>query len=138
MTAIDTNILVYACDSADEFKQSRALEVIGKMEDGVLLWQVACEFIAASRKLSKQGFTAIQAWARLSEFRDLLPLVRPSADVLVRGRELHLEHGMSFWDALIVAACLDCGAEVLISEDIPSASRFASLEIVNPFSSSLI
>jgi predicted nucleic acid-binding protein len=126
MTAIDTNILVYACDSADEFKQS------------VLLWQVACEFIAASRKLSKQGFTALQAWARLSEFRDLLTLVRPSAEVLVRGRELHLERGISFWDALIVAACLDCGVQVLISEDIPSASRFASLEIVNPFSSSLI
>jgi predicted nucleic acid-binding protein len=82
MTAIDTNVLVYACDSADEFKQSRALEVIGKTEDGILLWQVACEFIAASRKPSKQGFTAMHAWARLNEFRDLLPLVRPSAEVL--------------------------------------------------------
>jgi predicted nucleic acid-binding protein len=138
MTAIDTNVLVYACDSADEFKQSRALEVIGKTEDGILLWQVACEFIAASRKPSKQGFTAMHAWARLNEFRDLLPLVRPSAEVLLRGRELHIEHGVSFWDALLVAACLDCGAQVLISEDIPSAKQFASLEIVNPFSSSLI
>ena len=83
MTAIDTNILIYACDLADEFKQSRALEIVEKTEDGILLWQVACEFIAASRKLSSQGFTARHAGARLKEFRNLLPLVVPSAEVLV-------------------------------------------------------
>jgi len=43
--------------------------------DGVLLWQVACEFLFASRKLSKQGFTPTAAWNRVAEFRDLLPLV---------------------------------------------------------------
>jgi hypothetical protein len=31
-------------------------------------WQVACEFIAASRKLAELGFTAAHAWQRLAEF----------------------------------------------------------------------
>ena len=64
MTALDTNVLVYACDTADPAKQQRALQIIEDTRDGVLLWQVACEFLAASRKLVAQGFTPGQAWAR--------------------------------------------------------------------------
>ena len=57
MIAIDTNILIYACDQADPRRQKIALDLIADTQDGVLLWQVACEFLAASRKLDKQGFT---------------------------------------------------------------------------------
>jgi len=55
MNAIDTNVLVYACDKTDPFKQGKAIRLIGELTDAVLLWQVACEFVAASRKLSDQG-----------------------------------------------------------------------------------
>lgn len=57
MTALDTNILIYACDKAEPRRQQIALDLIAKATDAVLLWQVACEFIAASRKLREQGFT---------------------------------------------------------------------------------
>jgi predicted nucleic acid-binding protein len=52
MIALDTNILIYACDKADLKRQQVALDLISSANDGVLLWQVACEFVAASRKLS--------------------------------------------------------------------------------------
>jgi hypothetical protein len=58
MIAVDTNVLIYACDQADPKRQKVALDLITNAEDGVLLWQVACEFISASRKLHKQGFTS--------------------------------------------------------------------------------
>ena len=77
MIAVDTNVLIYACDQADAKRQKVALDLITNAQDGVLLWQVGCEFISASRKLHKQGFTSTHAWNRLAEFRDLLPLVRP-------------------------------------------------------------
>ena len=74
MIAVDTNVLIYACDRADPRRQKvAALDLVTNAEEGVLLWQVACEFISASRKLHKQGFTSIHAWNRLAEFRDLLP-----------------------------------------------------------------
>ena len=91
MIAVDTNVLIYACDQADPRRQQIALDLITNADDGVLLWQVACEFIAASRKLSKQGFTSTQAWNRLAEFRELLPLVLPSEAILDRARNLHLD-----------------------------------------------
>ena len=53
MIALDTNLLIYACDRADTQRQQIAIDLIAKSKDGVLLWQVACEFIAASRKLRR-------------------------------------------------------------------------------------
>lgn len=61
MIAVDTNVLIYACDQADPRRQKVALDLITSVPDGVLLWQVACEFLSASRKLSKQGFTPTDA-----------------------------------------------------------------------------
>jgi len=62
MIAIDTNVLIYACDQADPRRQKIALDLIANAQGSVLLWQVACEFLAASRKLDKQGFTPARAW----------------------------------------------------------------------------
>lgn len=132
MTAFDTNVLIYACDKAFPDRQRTALELIAATQDGVLLWQVACEFIAASRKLSGQGFTPDDAWNRLAEFSALFPIVTPDETALGRARILHLEQGLSFWDALIVSACLIANVRRLYTEDLPGRT-LTGLEIVNPF-----
>ena len=133
MIAVDTNVLIYACDQSDPHRQSIALDLIAASTEGVLLWQVACEFLSASRKLSKQGFTSTEAWNRLAEFRDLFPLVLPSATNLSHAWELHVVHGVSLWDALILAACLEARVDVLYSEDVPGLETFETVRVINPF-----
>jgi predicted nucleic acid-binding protein len=133
MIALDTNILLYSCDRADRSRQNKALTLIRDSAGGVLLWQVACEFVAASRKLAAQGFAPPDAWGRLAEFLNLFALVLPSKRVLDHARELHLNSGWSFWDAMIVAACLDCGVTRFYTEDVPGRVAPAPLEIINPF-----
>ena len=133
MIAVDTNVLIYAWDKADPRRQQIALDLVTNAENGILLWQVACEFISASRKLSKQGFTSTHAWNRLAEFPDLLPLVLPSEAILRRAKELHLTRGAAFWDALILAACVDAGIETLYSEDLPGFDDFQGTRVINPF-----
>jgi predicted nucleic acid-binding protein len=59
MITIDTNVLIYICDRSDIRRQQIALDLIADAADGVLLWQVACEFVAASRKLAENDFTAL-------------------------------------------------------------------------------
>lgn len=133
MIALDTNVLIYACDKADPARQQIALDLVSNTTDAVILWQVACEFIAASRKLDRQGFTAADAWARLSEFLDVCPLVTPKGiTVLDRAKNLHLAHHVSLWDAMILAACLDAGVSLLYSEDIPGGD-ISGIPVVNPF-----
>ena len=40
---------------------------------------------------------------------------------------------MSYWDALIVAACLESGVHTLYSEDVPGRDQFGPLKVLNPF-----
>lgn len=133
MTALDTNVLIYACDKADPQRQATALNIIASATDGVLLWQVACEFVAASRKLENRGFTPAHAWERLAELLDLFPLVLPTARVFDHARRLHVTQGWSFWDAMIIAACIEAGVKRLYSEDLPGRAPADLPEIVNPF-----
>src|SRR5215472_7286403 len=53
--SFDTDFLIYSCDYSDPRRQQRAFELLAVTEDGVLLWQVAAEFLAASRKLASQA-----------------------------------------------------------------------------------
>jgi predicted nucleic acid-binding protein len=133
MIAFDTNILIYSCDRSDPRRQRRAFDLLAAAEDGVLLWQVAVEFVAASRKLASQGFTSTDAWARLREFMDVLTIVVPSPKVFDYAQSLHEKEGVSFWDAMIIAACIDCGVKTLYSEDLPGTTIKEGPVVVNPF-----
>jgi predicted nucleic acid-binding protein len=43
------------------------------------------------------------------------------------------EHGLSIYDALIVAAALEAGCDTLFSEDMQHQRAFGGMRIVNPF-----
>jgi len=43
------------------------------------------------------------------------------------------QYQLSFWDSLIIAACLAEGIDRLYSEDFDSYSKIDSLQIINPF-----
>jgi len=53
-------------------------------------------------------------------------------DVLA-ATDLHIVHGVSFWDGLIIAAAKRAGCRVLYSEDLRCGASFEGVEIVNPF-----
>lgn len=134
MNAVDTNVLIYARDPRDPTKQEKARQLTAHMTEGGLLWQVACEFIAASRKLTSVGYTQTQAWRELERLRGLWKLIVPSENVFARAESLTNVHNISFWDAMIVAACMEGGVTRLYTEDFDSAiSKATGVEILNPF-----
>jgi predicted nucleic acid-binding protein len=134
MNAVDTNVLIYARDPRYPTKHKKARELTSAMPDGVLLWQVACEFIAASRKLTDTGYTQAQAWRELEQLRRLWKFSLPTEDLLVRAERLTATHNLSFWDSLLVAACMEGGVTRLYTEDFDaSLSKAIGIEIVNPF-----
>lgn len=134
MNAVDTNVLIYARDPRDPVKWHKARELGHNMPDGALLWQVGCEFLAASRKLTPIGYTQAQAWRELEQLRALWQLILPSEKVFVLAEQLTSAHNLSFWDAMIVAACVEGGITRLYTEDFDdSVSKTTGVEIVNPF-----
>lgn len=133
MNATDTNILVYVRDPRDPVKQAAADSLVRSLSDGVLIWQVACEYVAASRKLVPLGFDPAQAWRDIRRLQNTWSTFLPAWDVLDRADSLMGRFSLSFYDALLIGACLEAGVSRLYSEDFDAYSRIDSMELVNPF-----
>lgn len=124
----DTNILIYAQQKGEKADKARAILAGG----GKISLQVLNEFAAvAHRKLAK-------SWSEIEEaLADVLDLVDSPAPLSLElheaARALARDHGVSFYDAFIIAAALASGSEVLFSEDLQEGRSFGGLKIVNPF-----
>lgn len=133
MNAVDTNILFYACDPRDPRKQAAASNIITSLVDGVLLWQVACEYINISHKLEQFGHGRAHAMADVASLRQVWHTVLPTWNLLDRAEQFLTAYNLQFWDALIIAACLENGVKKLYSEDFDTSVRATGLEVINPF-----
>jgi predicted nucleic acid-binding protein len=133
MNAADTNVLVYAKDPRDPRKQAIAVSLISTLIPGVLLWQVACEFLAASRKLEGLGYSLREAWQDIEELRDVWNVVFPTWNTQTHAYMLAERYSISYWDALLLSACRESGVKRLYSEDLHTHNGLDGIEIVNPF-----
>ncbi len=134
MNAIDTDVLIYRHDTRDPVKQAIARQLVNTARPLALPWQVGCEFIAASRKLRALGFSEDDAWDALTDLQAMASVVLlPVPDLWPQTRSLQARHSLSFWDALLVAACIRGGVQVLYTEDMGAPRTINGLNLVNPF-----
>jgi predicted nucleic acid-binding protein len=133
MNAVDTNVLIYVHDDRDPAKQATAESLVRTLPEAVLLWQVACEYIAASRKLAPFGYSREMAWDDISKLRLLWTAQLPTWEVMAHAERLMIRYSLSSWDALLVAACLEAGVTHLYTEDFDTSVRAEGLEVINPF-----
>lgn len=129
MTAFfDTNVLIYAISS--DPRRANADRVL--REGGVISVQVLNEFANVCRRKLGQDWPRIEA--ALATFRDIfddiLPLTLETHAIAIA---LSSNDGLSFYDALIVAAALEAGCDKLYSEDLQQGRKFGELVIINPF-----
>ena len=132
MNAVDTNVLLYVHDPRDARKQALAIQLLTSLTSPVLLWQVACEYVGASRKLQPIGVTPQEIWDNLRIMQANWSLVLPDWKHLVRAETLLKTHSLSFWDALLIAVASEEGVTTLYSEDF-SGPPIGGMKIVNPF-----
>ena len=125
----DTNILIYAF-AADDPRNARAEALLA--DGGVIGVQVLNEFTNVARRKLRWQWAQIEA--ALAVIDELLGTARPlTAAIHARAVVLARDHDLSFYDALIVAAALDAGCDVLCSEDLQHGQRFGTLRVENPF-----
>jgi predicted nucleic acid-binding protein len=133
MNAVDTNVLIYIHDNREPVKQAISEDLVGQLERGVLLWQVACEYLAAARKLVPQGYTPEAARKYVEDLRHIWTTAIPTWDVFDRSADIASRYSLSVWDCLLITACLEAGADTLYSEDFNGYAEIDGLKIVNPF-----
>jgi len=131
----DTNVLVYTDDKAAPAKQRRAIDLVTEHRragTGVVSLQVLQGyFVTVTHKLHVDARIARGKVELLAEFDVAAPEV---ADILA-ATDLHLLHGFSFWDALVLRSAKQTGCSVLFSEDLQAARELDGVLVVNPFRS---
>lgn len=75
----------------------------------------------------------MDAWQDIRDLRCVWSTVLPSWDVQDTAERLLARYSLSFWDAMIIAACLEGRVTRLYSEDFDAYPQVDGLEIVNPF-----
>ena len=132
---VDTNILIYARDSALPKKQARArqwMEALWRNRSGALSYQVLQEYYVNVTQKLKPGLAVEKA---RQDVRNLLQWQpeRVDASLLESAWTLADRFGFSWWDAQIVAAAKRAQCAMLLSEDLQDGLDIDGMRIVNPF-----
>jgi predicted nucleic acid-binding protein len=132
---IDTNILVYAHDLGQNAKHDRAKALVERLwheRSGLLSTQVIQEFYVNVLRKAARPIPTEEA-RRLVEDYLCWPLIGNDGASILGALQFERDHGVSFWDALILDAANRGGAAVLYSEDFSNGRKYGATTIINPF-----
>ena len=132
-TFLDTNLIVYANDARDAWKQARAIELVTRSireGTGVISTQVMQEYaVVAGGKLHQDADTILRQLLLLES----LEVVEITPSLIRRALELQFRYQVNFWDASILAAAEHARCYRLWSEDLNPGQLYATVRIENPF-----
>ena len=134
-TFIDTNVLVYAYDADEPIKQARAREILKRgieEETAVLSVQVVGEFFTVVTKRIPNPLSVDEAEEVLN-LLGILPIIDLDFRMVRHAIEIHRQHGIAYWDALIVAAAHRAECTQIFTEDLNSGQSYQGVTVVNPF-----
>jgi predicted nucleic acid-binding protein len=131
---VDTNILIYAHDVDAGAKHQVAKTVLRELwsqRSGVLSMQVLQEFyVNVTRKIASPLPKDV---ARLVVNSYSVWCIETTPAEITTAFRIEDESRIGFWDALIVAAAVKCGALRILSEDLNAKQVVAGVRIENPF-----
>lgn len=131
---VDTNILMYAHDSAAGAKHERAralVEELWRDRSGVVSTQVLQELAVNLRRKVGRPLPTKATREIVADYLSWQVVIN-SGDSILEALDLQERYQISFWDALVVQAAQSCGADVLYSEDLSDGQHYGSVRVVNP------
>jgi predicted nucleic acid-binding protein len=132
---VDTNVLMYAHDSAAGEKHETAKALVAELwesRSGVVSTQVLQELAVNLRRKAKKPLDARATREVVADYLAWHVVVNGGGSIL-EALDLEARYQVSFWDALIIQAADTGGAETLYSEDLSDGQRYAGVTVKNPF-----
>ena len=130
---LDTNVIVYAHDSAEIERHPIAVRVIESLltesDEVVISPQVAGEFVNIMKRKGTPPAKLTLQIRGLSVFE----MSSPTLATISAAWALCTAHSIAWYDAIIVQAAIDARCNKLYSEDMQNGRKFGGLEVVNPF-----
>lgn len=131
-TFIDSNVAIYVY-SEDEAEKKGLAESL--LRGGARPWistQVLSELANVLRRKFKLDYPDIAA--AVAEVRAACDVHVVTPETIALALQLGTRYGHSYYDSLILAAALECGADTLVSEDMQHGLMIESrLTLKNPF-----
>ena len=131
---VDTNILMYAHDTAAGDKHARAkalVEDLWQNRSGVVSTQVLQELAVNLRRKAKKPLDAKATRDVVSDYLAWQVVVN-GGDSILEALDFEGRYQISFWDALVVQAAQASGAEILYSEDLSDEQTYGTVRVINP------
>lgn len=132
---VDTNILIYAHDLDAGVKHSEASRLLINLWEagtGILSVQVLQEFyVNITRKIPSPLPKAIARGLISNYMAWQVELNTPQT--LLNASEIEERYQLSFWDALIITAAYQGGADKILTEDLNHGQVIEGVVIENPF-----
>jgi len=132
---VDTNVLVYAHDASAGEKRERAAALVERLVRegaGCLSVQVLMELAATLTHKIPKPLDAFVAAEIVRDFATWNTFAPQGADV-VAALSIAKTSRISFWDAMIVRAAAEMGADVIWSEDLSAGQEYEGVPVRNPF-----
>ena len=134
---VDSNVLIYAHDVDAGRKRDVAKALLRDLwlkRTGVLSTQVLHEFYVNVTRKIRTPVAKAEARAVVGTY--IAWCLAPETSDVTEAFRIEDEAGISFWDALIVAAAARSGATRVLSEDLNPGQVIAGVTVVNPFEDS--
>jgi len=131
---VDTNILMYAHDTAAGLKHERAkalVEDLWRQRSGVVSTQVLQELCVNLRRKAGRPVDLKTAREIIADYL-AWDVVTNTGESILGALELEERHRISFWDALVIHAAEASRAEVVYSEDLSDGQIYGAVRVVNP------
>ncbi len=132
---LDTNVLIYSCDTSDAGKQQTALELIASHSQQsrcMLSVQVLGEFFHAT-VVRKKLLTVDEAERAIQAFRTAMTCAPIDTQDVSEAIAIHRRYQTRYWDSLIIATAARHGCSEILSEDLNDGQTNMGVLVSNPF-----
>ena len=133
---LDTNILVYAYDSSEKEKYSKAsrlLKDLWSSQAGVLSIQVLSEFYVVVTQKVERPISSSEAKAIIEDYLASWEVIEPRADTLLSSIEAANKYDFHFWDAMIFVSAKEANVSRIYTEDFQHNLEIEGVKFINPF-----
>ena len=129
---LDTNVVVYAFDTADAAKQQAAIALLESEQRLVVSTQVVLEvWWVLTRRLTRP--LPEDAAAAVVDELCRLPVVTTDVEMVRRSIDTARRFRIAVWDAMIIEAARSAGCDRVLTEDLQAGQDFDGITIENPF-----
>ena len=134
--ALDSDILVYlegAGNSLDDLaKFERTIEVLARLQPKVQIIAPVQALGELAVVMRRSGLESAQARDTIAKWMDRAVAEPSTPAVLTNALDIFERYRLQFWDSMIIAASIQAGCTLLLSEDMQDGVEVRGLTVVNP------